>query len=109
MPASTEPPMVVVHWCPAVGTRTEVDVDVDDRARCGLPPAGGSGFVGVRRRRGCVLDGGAVQEPRAMVGVGRGLWPEVGFGFSAGLHTGWVPLSTMGGTLNGSIALVAER
>ena len=79
MPASTEPPMVVVHWCPAVGTRTEVDVDVDDRARCGLPPAGGSGFVGVRRRRGCVLDGGAVQEPRAMVGVGRGLWPEVGF------------------------------
>ncbi len=38
-----------------------------------------------------------------------GLWPEVGFGFSAGLHTGWVPHSTMGGTLNGSIAFVAER
>ena len=93
MPASTEPPMVVVHWCPAVGTRTEVHVDIDDWARCRLPPAGGSGFVGVRRRRGCVLDGGAVQEPRAMVGVGRGLWPEVGFRFSAGLHTGWIPLN----------------
>ena len=94
MPASTEPPVVVVHWCPAGETRTEVDVDVDDRARFRLPPADGSGFVGVRRRRGCVLDGGAVQEPRAMVGVGRGLCPEVGFGFSAGLHTGWIPLNT---------------
>ena len=94
VPASTEPPVVVVHWCPAVGARTEVDVDVDDRARCRLPPADGGGVIAVRRRHGCVLDGGAVQEPRAMVGVGRGLWPEVGFGFSAGLHTGWLPLNT---------------
>ena len=109
MPASTEPPVVVVGWCPAGGTRTEVDVNVDDRARSRLPPADSGGFAGTRRRRSCVLDGGAVQEPRAMVGVGGGLWPEVGFGFSAGLHSGWVPLSTMGGTLNGSIALVAER
>ena len=109
MPAPTEPPVVVVHWCPAGGTRTEVDVDVDDRARCRLPPAVGGGFAGVRRRQVCVLDGGTVQEPRVMVGIGGGLWPEVGFGFSTGPHTGWVPLSTTCGTLNGSIALVAER
>ncbi len=109
VPASTEPPVVVVSWCPVGETRTEVDVDVDDWARCRFPPADGGGFVGVSRRRGCVLDGGTVQEPRGMVGIGGGLWPEVGFGFSAGLHTGWVPLSTMGGTLNTSIAFVAER
>ena len=109
MPASTEPPMVMVHRCPAGGTRTEMDVDVDDRTRCRFPPADGGGFVGIRRRRGCVLDGGAVQEPGSMVGVGRGLWTKVGFGFWAGLHTGWVPLSTTGRALNGSIALVAER
>ena len=109
MPASTEPPVVVVNWCPAGETRTEVDVDVDDRARCRLPPVDGGGVIAVRRRHGCVLDGGVVQEPRAMVGVGGGLWPEVGFGFLAGFHTGWVPLITTCGTLNAFIAFVAER
>ena len=35
VPASTEPPVVVVNWCPAGETRTEVDVDVDDQLGAG--------------------------------------------------------------------------
>ena len=109
VPASTEPPMVVVHWRPAVGARAEVNVDVDDRARCRLPPADRGGVVAVGRRRSCVLEGCTVQEPRAMLGVGRGLWPKAGSGFWAGLYTGWVQLSARGRAMNGSIALVSER
>ena len=30
VPAATKPPMVVIHWGPAVGSRTQVNVDVDE-------------------------------------------------------------------------------
>ena len=94
MPASTEPPMVVVHWCPAVRTKSKVNVNVDDRAWCRLPPADCGGVVAVGQRRRIVFDGGVAQEPRELVGVGGWFGLEASHGFPAGLHTGWVPFGT---------------
>ena len=93
MPASTKPPMVVVNWCPAVRARSKMNVDVDDRAWCRLPPADCGGVVDVGQRRSIVLDGGAVEEPRSKVGGGWfGL--EAGHGLSAGFSNRLVPVST---------------
>ena len=108
VPASTEPPVVVVNWCPA----GEPEPKWMSMSMTGL----GAGSHQQTVVASSVSGGDAVvflmgARSRA-TGHGRywwGLWPEVGFGFSAGLHTGWVPLSTMGGTLNGCIAFVAER
>ena len=73
MPAATEPPVVVIHWCPAVGARTKVNVAVDEGARRRLPPANRGGIVACGLRCRIVLDGGAVEKPRAMVGLA-GWW-----------------------------------
>ena len=94
MPASTEPPMVVVHRCPAVRARSNMNVDVDDRAWCRLPPADSGGVVDVGQRRSIVLDGRAVEKPRARVDGGGWFGYEASHGFSAGFPNGLVPVRT---------------
>ena len=91
VPAATKPPMVVIHWGPAVESRTQVNVDVDDGAGFGLPPADRGGVVACGLRGRIVLDGGAVEEPWAMVGLAGWWWREVGVGLLAGPDTGCVP------------------
>ena len=110
VPAATKPPMVVIHGGPAVESRTQMNVDVDDGAGFGFPPADRGGAFAVGLRQGTVLSGGTVQEPGSL--VGRGRWREWSKGGIRFLHRSHIGCDRCRGrrwTFDGGIAFGSDQ